>query len=144
MMRYLGLAAVLALSATAVVAQSDPIAERKALMKANVDNFKNAMKIVRGEESFDGAKVQAAFVQWTETAHKLPNLFPEKSKTGGQTRALPKIWDDRSGFDAKVDAFAKAVADGRDKAKDVEGLKVAIAAVGKACDGCHDQYRRAR
>ena len=57
---------------------------------------------------------------------------------------MPKIWDDRSGFDAKVDAFAKAVADGRDKAKDVEGLKVAIEAVGKACDGCHDQYRRAR
>jgi cytochrome c556 len=54
----------------------------------------------------------------------------------------PKIWQTRSDFDAKIADFAKAVADNRDKAKNVDELKVALGGVGKACDGCHDQYRR--
>jgi cytochrome c556 len=33
------------------------------------------------------------------------------------------------------------VADNRAKAKDVDGLKAAVGAVGKACDNCHESYR---
>jgi cytochrome c556 len=91
----------------AVVAQSDPIAARKALMKGNNDNARILVRMTRGEEPHDAAKVNAAFAQWAETAQKLPALFPDNSKTG----------------------------------KNVEELKVALAAVTKTCDGCHEQYR---
>jgi cytochrome c556 len=133
--------AMIAVGLTAVVAQSDPIAARKALMKGNNDNASNLVKITRGEAPYDAAKVNAAFAQWAETAQKFPALFPENSKTGGNTRATSKIWQTRSDFDAKVAEFAKAVADNRDKAKNVDELKVALGAVGKTCDGCHEQYR---
>ena len=66
--------------------------------------------MVKGEAPFDAAAVNAAFTQWSETAAALPKLFPDNSKTGGETRALPKIWDDREGFDAQIAAFAKASA----------------------------------
>jgi cytochrome c556 len=135
--------AMIAAGLTAVVAQSDPIAARKALMKGNNDNASNLVKITRGAAPYDAAKVNAAFAQWAETAQKFPALFPENSKTGGNTRATSKIWQTRSDFDAKVAEFAKAVADNRDKAKNVDELKVALGAVGKTCDGCHEQYRRA-
>jgi cytochrome c556 len=133
--------AIIAVGLTAVVAQSDPIAARKALMKGNNDNASNLVKMMRGEAPYDAAKVDAAFAQWAETAQKLPGLFPDNSKTGGGTKATPKVWQTRSDFEAKVAAFGKAVADNRDKAKNVDELKVALGAVGKTCDSCHDQYR---
>lgn len=73
---------------------------------------------------------------------KLPGLFPENSKTGGDNRASPKIWLNKKDFDAKAAAFAKAVAETHDKAKSsLEGLRAAIPVVGKACDNCHEDYR---
>jgi cytochrome c556 len=130
------------LSVGAVVAQSEPIAARKALMKANDDNARNAVQMMRGQQPFDAAKVEAAFVQWADTAQKLPALFPENSKTGQETRATPKIWQNKKDFDEKAAAFGKAVAENRDKAKEsLDGLKAAVPVVGKACDNCHEDYR---
>ena len=59
------LAAGLAVAAmaTSVVAQSDPIAARMALMKGNNDNFRNVAQMMRGQQPFDAAKVDAAFAQ---------------------------------------------------------------------------------
>ena len=126
----------------AVIAQSDPIATRKSLMKQNNDHAIIAVKMMRGQEPFDGAKIDAAFAQWADTAQKLPGLFPDNSKTGQETLALPKIWQTKSDFDAKAAAFGKAVAENRDKAKaSLDGLKAAIPAVGKGCDNCHEDYR---
>jgi cytochrome c556 len=129
------------LGLTGVVAQGDPIAARKALMKGNNDNASAVAKMMSGDEPFDAAKVDAAFAQWAETAQKLPGLFPDDSKTGGQTRATAKIWETRSDFQAKDAAFGKAVADNRDKAKTLDGLKASVTAVFKACDNCHERYR---
>ena len=110
-------------------------------MKGNNDNARNLVLMTRGEQPFDEAKVRAAFAQWTETAQKFPALFPDNSKTGENTRATPKVWETRADFDAKIAAFGKTVADYRDKAKNLEDLKLALAAVGKTCDDCHEQYR---
>jgi cytochrome c556 len=133
---------VMACGTGAVIAQSAPIKERMGLMKANGQNAGIVVRMVKGQSSFDAAKVEAAFNQWTETAQKLPGLFPDDSKTGDKTRAAPKIWQAKADFDAKAAAFGKVVADNRDKAKaSLDGLKVAVAAVGKACDNCHEDYR---
>jgi cytochrome c556 len=132
----------LALGITAVVAQQDPIAARKALMKANVQNAGAMVKMTKGETPFDAAKVEAAFNQWATTAEKFPALFPDDSKTGGETRASPKIWQAKSDFDAKAAAFGKAVAENREKAvASLDGLKASVPVVGKTCDNCHEDYR---
>jgi cytochrome c556 len=142
MMRtVLGMAAMAAV-VTVAMAQSDPISQRKALMKANGQNAGVVSRMVRGEEAFDAAKVDAAFAQFTETAQKLPALFPEPPKPGEETRALPKIWETKSDFEAKIAAFGKAVADHKDKAKTLDDLKVAFPQVSKTCGDCHEPYRR--
>src|SRR5438874_1622616 len=102
MIRNVLAVAVLALGATALVAQTDPLAARKALMKENGQHAAAASKMVKGEEPFDAAKVNAAFTQWSETAKKMPSLFPEPPKTGEETRALPKIWESKADFEAKI------------------------------------------
>src|SRR4026207_1293030 len=119
----------------AVIAQSDPIATRKGLMKENQDNAEIVVRMMRGQAPFDAAKVEAAFAQWADTAQKLPSLFPDNSKSGQKTRAAPTIWTSQADFDGKAAAFGKVVADNRDKAKgSVDGLRAAIPAVGNACD----------
>ena len=138
-------AAILVLGAGAVIAQSDPIATRKGLMKENEDNAKIVVQMMRGQAPFDAAKVDAAFAQWADTAQKLPSLFPDNSKIGQKTRAAPKIWMDKADFDAKAAALGKVVADNRDKAKgSVDALRAAIPAVGNTCDACHKDYRLAK
>jgi cytochrome c556 len=134
--------AAVAVGVTAVMAQSDPLSQRKAMMKENGQQAAAVSKMVKGEEPFDVTKVNAAFAQWTATAQKLPSLFPEPPKAGEETRALPKIWEAKSDFDTKIAAFSKAVADNKDKVKTLDELKVAMPLVGKACGGCHEPYRR--
>jgi cytochrome c556 len=127
---------------TAVMAQSDPLSQRKALMKGNLEGAQNLNKMVRGENPFDAAKVDAAFAQWTETAQKIPALFPEPPTPGQDTRALPKIWENKADFEAKIASFAKAVADNKDKAKTLDELKAAFPNVSNACNNCHEPYRK--
>lgn len=133
--------AAIALGVSAVAAQQDPIEARKALMKANGRNAGAVGRMVRGQDPFDAAKVDAAFAQWAETAQKLPGLFPENSKTG-DTAALPKIWEQRSQFDSLIAKFAKDVADNRDKAKTLDGLKAVFPVISQDCQTCHENFRR--
>ncbi len=129
-------------SVGAVMAEQEAVKTREDLMKQNNDHAKAVVQMMRGRAPFDAAAVDAAFKQWADTARKLPGLFPDNSKTGGDNRASPKIWANKSDFDAKAAAFAKAVAENHDNAKSsLDGLKAAIPVVGKTCDDCHKEYR---
>jgi cytochrome c556 len=143
--RTLSVAAILiAIGTGAVIAQSDPIATRKDLMKQNDSGARVLVAMMRGTAPYDASKVGPVFAQWADTAQKLPGLFPDNSKTG-DTRASPKIWQAKADFDAKAAEFGKVVADNRAKAKQsLDGLKAAVAAVGKSCDNCHADYRLSR
>src|SRR5262249_37513901 len=110
MMRTVLVATALALGVTTALAQ-DPIADRKALMKENGKEAQVGTKFMKGEEPFDLAKAKAIFAAYASAASKAPALFPETSKTGGDTAALPAVWEKKADFDAK---FAKFGADAKD------------------------------
>src|SRR5262245_14860707 len=110
MIRTVVAVSALAVVVTAAFAQEDPIKARQALMKATGQQAAAGAKMVKGEEPFDLAKAKAIFVALQETAAKGPNLFPENSKTGGDTAADPKIWSNMTEFKAM---FAKLGADAK-------------------------------
>jgi cytochrome c556 len=142
MIRIVLAVAAVALGVTAVVAQSDPIAARKALMKSNGDQAKIAGAMVKGEAPFDLAKVQVVFTTFADSAAKLPALFPDNSKTGGDTAALPAIWENKADFDAKMAAFGKNATAAKTEIKDADALKAKWGAFAKEnCGGCHEKYR---
>jgi cytochrome c556 len=114
MMRTVLAMCTLALGTSVAAGQSDPVSERKALMKGNLEGALNIVKMVRGQNPFDLEKVTAAFEQWTDTAKKLPNLFPAPPAQGTNTRALPAIWENKTDFES----------------------------VNNACSDCHELYRR--
>jgi cytochrome c556 len=142
MIRIVLAVAAVALGVTAVVAQSDPIAARKALMKANGDQAKIAGAMAKGEAPFDLAKVQVVFATFADSAAKMPALFPDNSKTGGETAALPAIWENKADFDAKMAAFGKNAIAAKTEIKDAGALKAKWGAFAKEnCGGCHEKYR---
>ncbi len=129
-----------AVGVTAALAQ-DIIAERQQLMKRSGAQSKAGAAMVRGKAPFDLAKAQAIFVVYADKAAKLPNLFPPTSKTGGDTRAAPAIWDDPKGFSAAIAKFAADVKAAQGSVKDADSFKVAFVEVSKNCGSCHEKFR---
>lgn len=68
--------AVVSIAATAVVAQQDPIAARKALMKESGQATAAVVKMTKGETPFDLATAQASFKTYQNIASRMPALFP--------------------------------------------------------------------
>ena len=88
-------AAVVAVSVGATLAYAqnlDVIKQRRDVMKAIATAGTPNFKMMKGQEPFDLATVQAGLKVYQAEAAKLKNLFPDDSKTGGDTDAQPKIW----------------------------------------------------
>jgi len=141
MIRTVLVVAALAIGVTAVSAQQDPIAVRKALMKQTGEQSALGGKMVKGEEPFDLAKAQAIFVQFLKTAETAPNLFPDNSKTGGDTGALPAIWQNKADFNARFAKLAADVKAAQAAVKDFDSFKAIFPTVTRNCGGCHENYR---
>ena len=133
--------AAIAIGITAVAAQSDPIATRKAVMKENGAQTKAGAAMAKGEAPYDQAKAQAIFANYIDVAAKMPTLFPENSKTGGGTEALPAIWTNKADFDAKFAKFGADAKQAQASVKDLDTFKASFTAVTKNCGGCHETYR---
>jgi cytochrome c556 len=138
----LAVTTVFALGVTAVTAQNDPISTRKALMKANGQAAQQGAKFMKGEEKFDLTKAKAIFASYQEAGSKAPALFPDNSKTGGETAALPAIWENKADFDAKLAKFAAEAKDAATKVVDEASFKTIFPEVQKNCGGCHQPYRK--
>lgn len=141
MIRTVVVAAGLILGLSAVVAQSDPIAQRRDAMKAVGAATREGAAIAKGEAAFDSAKVQNIFKVYADAAKKLPALFPETAKTGGETTAAPKIWEDQAGFKIALAKFETEAMAGAAAAKDLDGFRAAFGAATKNCGSCHEVYR---
>lgn len=140
MMRIVMAAGVLALGLSTAMAD-DPIAARRALMKATGGQAAQGAKFVKGEEPFDLAKAHAIFAQYQKTSAEAPALFPDTAKTGGETAALPAVWEKKADFDARLTKLGADAKDAAGKVKDFDSFKEAFTEVQKNCGGCHETYR---
>jgi cytochrome c556 len=137
-------AGILLLGVSAVVAQANVAAQTQTTMKNTAKALGGMIAMVKGEKPYDQATVDASFAVVEETAKKLPTLFPDSIKgvkVEGDYSASPKVWDDKAGFTAKIQSFAKVVADAKGKIKDLDSLKSTAPAIGKECGGCHETFR---
>ncbi|MFL4968612.1 MAG: c-type cytochrome [Xanthobacteraceae bacterium] len=134
-------AAAVALGVTAVMAQQDPIAARKAIMKANGQQAGIGSKMAKGEEPFALDKAKKVFATYQDVA-KAHALFPESSKTGGDTAALPAIWQNKADFEARLTKLANDAKTAEAATKDLDTFKAQFTEVQKNCGGCHETYRQ--
>lgn len=156
----LGLVALGALgTAQAVYAQEDSAAApptpeqalqksietRQAVFKLIGWNSDQYYAMVKNKAPFDAATVAKIAARIEMLAPMIPEAFATDTRkaTGVKTKAREGIWTNAADFKAKSDALVTAAQQLSAAAKTGEkGAIMKVAPVlGKACSGCHDNYR---
>ena len=129
-------------STPAATAPADAIKYRKAVMDALAAHVGAFVMVNMGKvEHPDHLKAHVNAV--ADLGTQVKDLFPVGSDTG-KTDALPLIWKEQTQFNEGVTKLEKSTALLRDAvaANDKAGTTAAFKAVGEACKGCHDRYRK--
>jgi cytochrome c556 len=123
------------------VLAADVIAQRRALMHDDGIAAKKLFDMAKGTAPFDLAIAQASLKTLANGAEKTPLLFPDDSKTGGGTAALPAIWENKADFNARFAKFSKDVAEAIATTRDEASFKAIAPRVFENCGGCHELYK---
>jgi cytochrome c556 len=142
----LGLALAIMIGGLPVAEAADEpeniIKYRRNVMKAVGGNMGNLAAVAKGNISFTGNLVANAR-GIREGLGMADGLFPEGTETG-ETNALPKLWEDKAGFDAALLDSIAAADDMIAAAEtgDMPTIIGALQALGKTCGSCHKPYRK--
>jgi cytochrome c556 len=142
MIRIVIVASVLALSVKAAVPQNlDVIKMRQQTMK-DADAAAGAdIKILKHQAPFDLAVVQNSLKTISSAAKKMPTLFPDDSKTGGDTRAMAEMWANKPDVIARYAKLDQDAAAALVTIKDEASFAATFPHVFKNCGACHELYR---
>lgn len=142
MLRILAVASVLALGATAVMAQNAAgIKARQDSMKAMGGAMKDPGAMAKGEAAFDLAKVQASLKTIEAEAIKSKALYGDDTKTG-ETDTLPAAFENKADLMAKFDKTAADAKAAQAAIKDEASFKAEWGKIGANCGSCHKAYRK--
>ena len=115
------------------------IKERKALFSSN---YKTAKRVQSLSSNGDFDKAKELMTEMSENYKILLNLFPENSKEGFKTGALPIIWEDKENFNALMQ---KSSDDMITLISLIETTDDIRGTIGKLmwsnCKACHSKYR---
>lgn len=129
-----------------VAAQGAPTPEQIVMTRqggmAMVGSLADLMKaaVAAGADPKPFEEAAAAMAKWG-TAY--PALFPDGTQNVAETKAKPEIWSDRAGFEKADQTFvasSTALAQAA-KSGDKAAFAAAFAEEGKACGGCHRNYK---
>ena len=133
------------LISTGLIAQSEDSVEdiikgRKAIFN---DNYKTAKRvnILINDLEFEEAK--KFMKEMTENYETLLNYFPENTKEGFNTEALPSIWENKDEFNALMQKSAddmKQLAAVIEDADDLRGTMQQY--LWSNCKACHSKFRK--
>ena len=129
----------------AYAAADDQIKARQAEMKGNGKAIGALVAIMKGDAPYDAATVKASLDAMTaaDAAAGKAKAWDASSMQGAtvETWAKPEIWAEGSDIGEKYQAWADARA-ALAATTDEAGFKAAFPALGAACGGCHEKFRR--
>ena len=115
------------------------IKERKALFSKN---YKTAKKVQSLSASGDFDEAKELMIEMSKNYEVLLGLFPENSKDGFKTGALPIIWEEKDSFNALMQ---KSSNDMVKLTSVIETTDDVRGTIGKLmwgnCKACHKKYR---
>jgi cytochrome c556 len=135
-------ASLFAIPAMALAQNVDIIKERKKNFEAMGDAAKPTGQMLKGEVEFDIAAVKNAIKVFQEKAAVQPKLFPDDSKEGAKTEALPAIWENKADFEERFTKLAEAAKAADASITDVDTFEAEWPKVMGNCGGCHKKYRK--
>ena len=139
----LGFAAITLPAAAQFAKPEDAIKYRQSALFVMQQNFARLAGMAQGKIPFD-AKLAADSAANAEFASRLPwAAFGDGTDKGGNTKAKPDIWKDKTRFMEYADKMQAEMAKLNLAAKsgNLDAIKPAVGAVGGACKTCHDAFR---
>jgi len=132
---------IFALGSTFVYAQSveEIIKGRKAMFSENYQNGKKISILLKSGKKEDAKPIMK---KMSENYKKLLDYFPDNTKEGFKTEALPSIWENKDEFNELMQKasndmlkLAKAI----DTADDLRAIQKEL--MWSNCSACHNRFR---
>jgi len=115
------------------------IKERKSIFSKNYKTAKRVQGLA-SNGSLDEAK--KLMIEMSDNYKRLIDLFPENSKVGFKTEALPSIWENKDEFNLLM---TKASSNMIELTSVIDGADDVKATLGKymwsSCKSCHSKFR---
>jgi cytochrome c556 len=129
----------LSFSASANQTVEEIIKGRKAMFSENYQNGKKISILLKSGKKEESKTIMKKI---SENYKKLLDYFPENTKEGFKTEALPSIWENKDEFNALMQKasndmlkLAKAI----DTAKDLRAIQKEL--MWSNCSACHNRFR---
>ena len=127
------------LPANSELSSEELIKGRKAIFSKN---YSTAKKVQTFASKGDFEKAKSLMIEMSENYTSLLEYFPENTKEGFKTEALPIIWEKKNEFNALM---TKSSTDMIELASIIESSKDVKGSLGKFmwanCKACHSKYR---
>lgn len=125
--------------ANAELSVEDIIKSRKALFSKN---YSTAKRVQSFSSNGDFDKAIELMKEMNENYITLLDLFPENSKEGFKTEALPIIWEEKNAFNALMQKSADDMITLTSIIEDVDDIRGTLGKLMWAnCKACHSKYR---
>ncbi len=118
----------------------DIIKKRKSLFSANYKTAKR-VDILSKNLEYDKAKEFMKVV--SKNYLDLLNLFPENTKEGHGTEALPSVWENKEEFDALMKKSSDDMIKLASVIEDSDDIRATLKQyMWKNCNACHSKFRK--
>ena len=118
----------------------DIIKGRKAIFSNNAKLAKRVNILLR---NFEFEEAEPFILEMSKNYENLLNYFPENSKEGYGTEALPIIWEEKDAFNALMQKAADDMLQLANVMEEVDDIQVTYKKLMWAnCNACHSRYRK--
>ena len=137
--------AALALCAVASTAAAqeplDSVEARQQIMKFIGGQMRALGSMAQGRSEFNGEYVRNTGWAISAMSKSYPLLFPVGTETGGDTKALPSVFENSAKF-AEMAAQLEMAGSQMQQANSLEAFQQSFTALGGTCKSCHSEFRR--
>tara|TARA_Y100000739_G_scaffold220874_1_gene220785 strand:+ start:39 stop:506 length:468 start_codon:yes stop_codon:yes gene_type:complete len=113
---------------------------RKALFSKNYSTAKRVQALSLNDD-FDQAK--KLMIEMSENYKTLIGMFPENTKEGFKTEALPLIWEEKDAFNALMQKSSDNMVKLASVIEDSDDIRATLSEfMWSSCKACHSKYRK--
>ena len=115
------------------------IKERQSIFSKNYKTAKRVNSLA-SNGSLDEAKI--LMIEMSDNYKRLIDLFPENSKTGFETEALPSIWENKDEFNLLMTKASNNMIKLTSVIDETQDMRAALGKyMWSSCKSCHSKFR---
>ena len=115
------------------------IKERKSIFSKN---YKTAKRVQGVASNGDIDEAKKLMIEMSSNYKRLIDLFPENSKVGFKTEALPSIWENKDKFNLLMTKASSNMIELTSAIDETEDMKATLGKyMWSSCESCHSKFR---